>query len=285
MSVAGDSADELVKIVLENTEFILSVSGKGALHFISYMHGRHIDKAGNVVTKESGRENQKKMLKSGQDLGIITLDAEDMPTFVKEAKSYGILYNVISKKKQGKLTGKVDIMTRKMDDEKINQLIQRFNLKSNRIGEIKQIASTETKEKDNFEILSEDDYKKVQKRYKENGIELPNYEDLVHKKEKNLNLNDKAQDNKQKSQDEKSNDSVNDNEFPSRNDNGFQTEKKKEYQSENFLKTTDGIDKSNEQRISIRNELEKLRKEQNAKRDNQKIKSKIKQKESKKIER
>jgi len=264
MSVAGDSADELVKIVLENTEFILSVSGKGALHFISYMHGRHIDKAGNIVTKESGRENQKKMLKSGQDLGIITLDAEDMPTFVKEAKSYGILYNVISKKKQGKLMGKVDIMTRKADDEKINQLIQRFNLKSNRIGEIKQIASSETKEKDNFEILSKDDYKKVQERYKEHGIELPNYEELVHKNEKDLKL---------------------DNEFPSKNDNGFQTEKKKEYQSKNFSKTTDGIDKPIEQRISIRNELEKLRKEQNDKRDNQKIKSKIKQKESKKIER
>ena len=46
--------------------------------------------------------------------------------FVKEAKKYGVLYNVLIDKKQSKKDGMVDIIVRAEDAAKINRIFERF---------------------------------------------------------------------------------------------------------------------------------------------------------------
>jgi len=104
MNTAGDSADRLISLYLDGVEHAFRIAGAGAKN-IAVMLYAMLDEQSKIA----GKTNLKNMLKTEKELKIYSFKAEDMAEFAKRAENYGILYCVLTKKKDGKLDGIVDV--------------------------------------------------------------------------------------------------------------------------------------------------------------------------------
>lgn len=122
MSVAGDSAEEIVKIVLDGTEVAFKIVGEGAKNIGAVLIAMMRDKKQNP----RGKTRLMNMLKTGKELKIYTFKVQDLKKFAEEAKSYGVGYCLLAKKRNQKLDGVVDIMIQAEDAPKVNRIADRF---------------------------------------------------------------------------------------------------------------------------------------------------------------
>lgn len=72
--------------------------------------------------RTKGKMRLTNMLRSGKELRIFPVKTEDLKKFCKEAKKYGVLYCVLRQKNGG--DGVVDIMARAEDASKINRIFE-----------------------------------------------------------------------------------------------------------------------------------------------------------------
>ena len=121
MNSSSDAAETMVKMTLQGTEMALKVTGSAAKNIGAILIAISKDK-----TKSRGKTTLNNMIKSGKELKVFTLSEKALKTFVKEAKKYGVLYNVLIDKKQSKKDGMVDIIVRAEDAAKINRIFERF---------------------------------------------------------------------------------------------------------------------------------------------------------------
>lgn len=147
---ASDSAEELIKIYLDGIGFTLRIAGEGSKNLIAFLIAMSKD---NRQTKGKARLNN--MIKTGKELKIFTIKAENLKKFSQEAKRYGILYCVLADKKNEKIDGVVDIMVRQEDASKVNRIAERFNFEKVTTATIKQepeennvVKETQEKSKD-----------------------------------------------------------------------------------------------------------------------------------------
>ena len=137
---SADSAEELVKIYLDGVEMALRISGTGAKNIAMMLI---------AMAKEHeqtrGKTRLSSLLKSGKPLKIFTIASDELKTFSKEAKKYGILYSALANKKNSKIDGMVDIMIKEEDAGKMNRLAERFNFKD--LATIKNEMAKEKEEK------------------------------------------------------------------------------------------------------------------------------------------
>lgn len=119
---SSDSAEELIKIYLDGVGFTLRIAGEGSKNLITFLIALSKD---NKQTK--GKTRLTNMLKTGKELKIFTIRAEDLKKFSQEAKNYGVLYCVLADKKNEKIDGLVDIMVRQEDASKVDRIAERFN--------------------------------------------------------------------------------------------------------------------------------------------------------------
>ena len=119
---SSDSAEELIKIYLDGIGFTLRIAGEGSKNLIAFLIAMSKD---NKQT--TGKTRLTNMLKTGKELKIFTIKAENLKKFSEEAKKYGILYCVLADKKNEKIDGMVDIMVRQEDASKVNRIAERFN--------------------------------------------------------------------------------------------------------------------------------------------------------------
>lgn len=120
MSVAGESADQVVKMSLEGMETAIKVSGAAAERIIVLLY--------TILSQEKktkGKARLSSMLRSGKELKVFTLQTKDLKAFCKQAKHYGVMYCVLRDKNQD---GIVDLMVRAEDAAKINRICERFQL-------------------------------------------------------------------------------------------------------------------------------------------------------------
>ncbi|WP_240353269.1 PcfB family protein [Cohnella algarum] len=97
------------------------ISGEGAKHLAVYLFAAL---QGQKRTKGSTRLES--LLRSGKELKVFAVKNEDLPTFCKEAKRYGVLYCALRDKKN--VDGLCDVMVRAEDASKINRIVERFKL-------------------------------------------------------------------------------------------------------------------------------------------------------------
>lgn len=147
---SSDSAEELIKIYLEGVEFILRISGEASKNLIVFLIAMSKD---NNQTK--GKTRLTNMLKTGKELKIFTIKAENLKKFSEEAKKYGILYCVLADKKNEKIDGMVDIMVRQEDASKVNRIAERFNFAKVDTATIQK--ELEKKKQDTLKETQEDD--------------------------------------------------------------------------------------------------------------------------------
>lgn len=153
---ASDSAEELIKIYLDGIGFTLRIAGEGSKNLIAFLIAMSKD---NRQTKGKTRLNN--MIKTGKELKIFTIKAENLKKFSQEAKKYGILYCVLADKKNEKIDGMVDIMVRQEDASKVNRIAERFNFEKVTTATIKQESQEnnvvkETQEKSKDEQMADE---------------------------------------------------------------------------------------------------------------------------------
>lgn len=118
---SGESAESVVRMSLNGVEVAAKITGSTAKAVLLMAVSAIKD-----VKQVKGKTSLNKMLKSGKELNIFSLKAEDLEKFTQEAKRYGVLYCAVMDKKNEDLDGMVDIMVRAEDAPKINRIVERF---------------------------------------------------------------------------------------------------------------------------------------------------------------
>lgn len=176
-----------------------------------------------------GKTRLTNMLKTGKSLKIFTIKAEDLKKFSQEAKKYGVLYCALADKKNSKIDGLVDILVREEDASKVNRIAERFNF-----------ADVATIEKE-LELQKEKERKEPkQEKTKEKMIA-----DALFEKPKQV-----------------------ENEIPTPS-NKNDTEEKSLSEISSNIKQSDNKNLANEQKKSVKKELQEIEKELKEKQNNQ----------------
>ena len=123
MSISSESAEQMTKMMLEGTELTLKITGEASKELLAIIYTILKD---NQKTK--GKTTLTNLLKSGKELKVFTVKRDELQTFIREAKRYGILYSALLDKNSK--DGVVDIMVKVEDASKINRIVERFKLSS-----------------------------------------------------------------------------------------------------------------------------------------------------------
>lgn len=121
MNTSGDAADQVMRMMLNGTEVLVKLTGAGAKQTAVLIYT--ILKQQN---KTKGAERLTNMLRSGKKLLVYTFKDQDLEMFKKAATQYGVLYTIL-KDKYSK-DGVFDVMVRADDESKLARMSERFNL-------------------------------------------------------------------------------------------------------------------------------------------------------------
>ena len=123
MSVNGDVSEQVVRLSLEGFEVLARLTGSGAKNVAAMLYTIMKDKK-----QTKGKTKLNNMLKAGKPLKIFTIKKEDLKTFSKESKNYGISYCALVDRNNKDLDGMVDVMVKEEDASRINRIVERFKL-------------------------------------------------------------------------------------------------------------------------------------------------------------
>lgn len=123
MSVNGDVSEQVVRLSLEGFEVLARLTGSGAKNVAAMIYTIMKDKK-----QTKGKTKLNNMLRAGKPLKIFTIKQEDLKTFSKESKNYGISYCALVDRSHHDLDGMVDIMVKEEDAARINRIVERFKL-------------------------------------------------------------------------------------------------------------------------------------------------------------
>jgi len=155
MNSGGDAAEQVVRMTLEGTEVALRITGNAAKNITALLI---------AALKEDGKTKGKArlsgMLKSGKELKVFSIRQKDLKRFTKEARRYGVLYNVIRQKGSKDPNAEVDVIARAEDAAKISRIIDRFKLASVDKAEVVRQVEKGRAEKDGQRTEPERDFMK-----------------------------------------------------------------------------------------------------------------------------
>ena len=190
MSVSSDSAEQVMKIMLEGEEICLKATGKAAIEILKYV----------AVFLKSHQQTQGKtklinLVKSGKQLDFFGVKKEDLPIFMKEAKRYGILYSALVDKKNK--NGNVDIIVKSEDSSRVNRIVKKCRIATVvDEGELKAeiTKAREVKEKEKEELAPVQKEEKQVPLAEKNSQEslLKNSSKTLRKQEGNTNMKKKS---------------------------------------------------------------------------------------------
>lgn len=124
MNPSGDAAEQVVRMSLDGAEHVVRIAGAGAKNIASLLLAAiKTQRTKSSQLKVSGQERLKRMLKSGKPLDVFLVREQDIKTFMREAKKYGIVYCAI-RSKEPQADGMIDVLVRKEDSPKINRVME-----------------------------------------------------------------------------------------------------------------------------------------------------------------
>lgn len=123
MSTSSDSAEQFIRLCLDETEFALKITGSAVKNIVAALY---------VISKDTsskkGKASLNKMLRSENELKIFSIKKEEMKIFAREAKTYGVYYTTLINKNNKSVDSMIDIMVGAKDAPKVNRIIERFKL-------------------------------------------------------------------------------------------------------------------------------------------------------------
>jgi len=161
MSVNGDVSEQVVRLSLEGFEVLARLTGSGAKNVAAMIYTIMKDKK-----QTKGKTKLNNMLRAGKPLKIFTIKKEDLKTFSKESKNYGISYCALVDRNNKDLDGMVDVMVKEEDASRINRIVERFKLTT--IDQAR-METEVTKSLENIEAQRKE--KGVQEKSKEEQLE------------------------------------------------------------------------------------------------------------------
>ena len=125
MSVNGDASEQVVRLGLEGFEVTIKLIGSSAKNLLAMLYAMQKDKNKNQTR---GRMKLTKMLQTGKPLKIFTISKDDLKTFSKEAKTYGITYCALRDKNSKNTDAMIDVIVKEEDASRINRIVEKFKL-------------------------------------------------------------------------------------------------------------------------------------------------------------
>ena len=125
MNTGGEAAEQIVRMSLEGFEVAAKITGAGAKNIAILLY--------SVLKEEKktkGKARLTSMLRSGKELKVFTVKRGDLQKFTQEAKKYGVLYCVLTDRKNKDPNAEVDVIARAEDASKISRIVERFHLAS-----------------------------------------------------------------------------------------------------------------------------------------------------------
>ena len=125
MNTGGEAAEQIVRMSLEGFEVATKITGAGAKNIAILLYSILKEEK-----KTKGKARLSSMLRSGKELKVFTVKNGDLKKFTQEAKKYGVLYCVLTDRKNNDPNAEVDVIARAEDASKISRIVERFNLAS-----------------------------------------------------------------------------------------------------------------------------------------------------------
>ena len=123
MNTGGESAEQLMRMMLNGSEVLIRLTGSGAKNVAVLLYSVLREQK-----KTKGATRLSNMLRSGKKLRVYTFRDKDLPKFKEVAKQYGILYTILKEKDH---TGGVfDVLVRAEDEHKLARVMERFKFSS-----------------------------------------------------------------------------------------------------------------------------------------------------------
>ena len=136
MAIENETADQVVRMILQGSEVVLRLSGEAALRIAPMIYAALKD---GHTTK--GKASLWEFLKSGKDQKLFRIPDEYLKAFTKASKKFGFPF-VILKDKSNK-DGLTDIMVYAADASKVNRVLENLKLTVKHVETIKPEIITE----------------------------------------------------------------------------------------------------------------------------------------------
>lgn len=120
MNYGSDPADQIVRISLEGTEMVLKLSGLAAKNFALFVYA-----VLNDQQKVRGKTKLVRMLKERRPFKFFTVPEDRMKEFAREAKDHGLLYTAIRNKQR---PGQIELVVFADDAAKVNRILDNMGL-------------------------------------------------------------------------------------------------------------------------------------------------------------
>ena len=130
MNTAGDAAEQVVRMSLNGVEVAAKITGAGAKELAALIYAIMRDQK-----RTKGKARLSTLLRSDKPLKVFAVKDNELGTFCREAKKYGVLYCVLKDKNAN--DGLTDIMVKAEDASKINRIFERFNLATVDIAQVR----------------------------------------------------------------------------------------------------------------------------------------------------
>lgn len=120
MNYGSDPADQIVRFTLDGTEMVLKLSGLAAKNFALFVYA-----VLNDQQKVRGKTKLVRMLKERRPFKFFRIPEERMREFSREAKDHGLLYTAIRNKSR---QGHIELVVFADDASKVNRILDNLNL-------------------------------------------------------------------------------------------------------------------------------------------------------------
>lgn len=248
MNIAGDAANEVLKITLDGTDFVLRLAGTGAKELIAMLYAISKDHQ----KSEMGKKSLANMLRKCKDIKIFSLQRKDLEKFVREGKRYGIMYCTLLDKDDKSPNSVVDILVRAEDAQRVDRIVEKYHLSITNTASL----SAESKEKSQEEIKSGEVVEANEK------IESPEQKEARTKKNKLLlsQIRGSTSNNNEVEQSTVIITQEPIEEFMEESENGVSHDFfMKDNQSENFLESKGDL--NNDEKPSVKKDLQDIKKQ------------------------
>lgn len=137
--VNGDAAEQVVRLSLEGAEVALRITGSLTKNGLAALYA--------LLTsheKTAGQTRMAALLKSGKELKLFTIRADELEKFKEVAKQYGVLYTVMRDKENTDPHAEIDLWARLEDAPKINRIVEKYGFGT--VSEVAEVSMADVPE-------------------------------------------------------------------------------------------------------------------------------------------
>ena len=137
MAIENETADQVVRMILQGSEVVLKISGEAAMRIATMIYNAL---KGDLTTK--GKATLWEFLRSGKDQKLFEIPEEYLKAFTTASKKYGFPFVVL--KDKTRTDGKLDIMVYSSDAPKVSRVLDNLQLNVEKIRDVMPDVQTET---------------------------------------------------------------------------------------------------------------------------------------------